>query len=76
MINELLDEFLNIQCNHKFEIIRQEEGVEKSFFVQNWVMIYHLQCKKCGVIIHKMCPIVCRTCNRNVKLRKIGGRGK
>ena len=39
------------KCQHKWKIIREEEGYKHEFFHGDYYVIYHLQCKNCGKVI-------------------------
>lgn len=57
-------------CNHKYKIIRAEEGKESSTLLSavlhgnpyKDIIIYHIMCEKCGMIRTLYAPV----CNRNV----------
>jgi hypothetical protein len=53
---------INYGCNHKWKVIRAEEGQKETlmtyFGVRSGdVMIYHLQCEKCGTITERIMDI-------------------
>jgi hypothetical protein len=44
-------------CNHKFKIIKIEEGLMKHLFYKENVRIYTLRCSICGKIVPREMPI-------------------
>jgi len=60
-------------CNHKCKVIRVEEGKRETLLgllglSMADVMIYHLQCEKCGFIFQRIMDIAQR--NREYKVLK------
>ncbi len=53
-------------CKHKWKIIRTEIGKEHFFFTTSDIMIYHLQCKKCGDVGVRTLGIACRKCKYKI----------
>jgi hypothetical protein len=52
-------------CNHKWKIIRAEQGQMDTLltlfgFRGRDVIIYHLQCERCGCILERICEITNR----------------
>jgi len=66
---ERVNAIYQIPCKHKFKIIRQEEGIMHGLLFKRRVVIYHLQCKKCGDIQSRNAPLVCRFCKRMERRR-------
>ena len=58
------------KCQHKWKIIREEEGYKHEFFHGDYYVIYHLQCKNCGKVIDFKAHSVCKKCRNNIKLTK------
>jgi hypothetical protein len=55
-------------CDHNFKIIRKEEGEDRSCLqkllnIRGYdVIVYHLQCSRCGRIISQFVP----TCDKSL----------
>ena len=55
------------KCQHNYKIIRKEEGYRHKLLFGGYCVIYHLQCKKCGVVHDFIGESICRKCNNKVE---------